>query len=50
MFIREEIEEHPEIIEDEKAILNDVKDIKNKTTAVKNMIKNDIKNESDQLK
>ena len=50
MFIREEIEEHPEIMEDEKDILNDVKDIKNKTTAVKNMIKNDIKNESDQLK
>ena len=50
MFIREEIEEHPEIMEDEKAILNDVKDIKNKTTAVKNMIKNDIKNESAQPK
>ena len=42
MFIREEIEEHPEIKQDEKAIIKDFKDIKNKTESVKNIIKNDI--------
>lgn len=47
MFIKEELEEHPQILEEEQEIRKNIQNIREEAKEVENIIKDDLKNKTD---
>ena len=47
MFIKEELEEHPRILEEEQEIRKNIQNIREEAKEVENIIKDDLKNKTD---